>query len=275
MGTLRAILILVVLALVTPFGMIAQLLLLLIGGRPAAGLPQLYHRFVCALLGVRITIHGKLPDARPLLIVSNHCSWLDIPVLSAVAPLSFIAKQEVAGWPVVGWLAKLQRTIFVDRTRRNHTGAVNRRMAERLAAGDVMVLFPEGTSSDGNTVLPFRSALIGAIQDSPEPGEKSAPLLVVPMAITYLRVNGMPMGRQHRPLAAWHGDKELVPHVWRLLKSGTIDVAVALASPIEVTEVGQRKSVAMEAERQVRAMALALAAGRDPFDASGVPFPAR
>ena len=125
---------------------------------------QLWQRFVCFLIGIRITVTGAPAAERPLLLLSNHNSWLDIPILAAVAPVSFIAKKEVAGWPVVGFLAKAQRSVFVDRTRRHATGAHADEVASRLSKGDIMVLFAEGTSSDGNKVLPFRSALVGAAQ---------------------------------------------------------------------------------------------------------------
>ncbi len=262
MGTLRAVFILCVIGLVTPFGMLAQAILLGVGSPAAKRLPVLYHRFVCWMVGVRIRVHGQLAETRPLLIVANHCSWLDIPVLSTVTPLSFIAKREVAGWPVVGWLAKLQRTIFVDRERRSRTGEAKREIAERLAAGDVMVLFPEGTSSDGNRVLPFRSALIGAVHDAPNDNDSPMPLLVQPLALTYVRLNGLPMGRQHRPVVAWHGDLDMGPHVWHLLSAGTIDVEIALGDPISLATTRERKAVAACAETAVRSMATALISGQ-------------
>ncbi|MFG3757146.1 lysophospholipid acyltransferase family protein, partial [Klebsiella pneumoniae] len=98
-----------------------------------------------------------------MLILSNHVSWLDIIVVTAVTPVVFVAKHEVASWPLFGWLAKLQRTIFIERERRQKTGAVAREMGDRLTGGDTVVLFAEGTSSDGNRILPFRSALIGSV----------------------------------------------------------------------------------------------------------------
>src|SRR5262245_51806430 len=120
-------------------------------------LPMIFHRIVCALIGVRIREIGVRSAERPLLVISNHASWLDISVISAVAPAVFVAKQEIAGWPVFGWLAKLQRSIFIDRERRHATGNATGEIAERLVGGDTVVLFAEGTSNDGGRVLPFRS----------------------------------------------------------------------------------------------------------------------
>ena len=129
-------------------------------------IPVFYHRLICALLGVRVRVVGAPIAAHPLLIVANHASWLDISVITSAAPVVFVAKREIASWPFFGLLAKLQRSVFVDRERRHKTGEVNAEIAQRLAEGDPVVLFGEGTSSDGNRVLPFRSALIGAARDA-------------------------------------------------------------------------------------------------------------
>src|SRR5205814_4432523 len=106
-------------------------------------IPVLYHRVVCALIGVRIRQIGERVREHPLLVVANHCSWLDISVISATAPVVFVAKREVASWLVFGLLAKLQRSVFVDRDRRHKTGEVNAEIAQRLGEGDPVVLFGE------------------------------------------------------------------------------------------------------------------------------------
>ena len=109
---------------------------------------------------------GEPVRDRAVLFVSNHVSWVDILVIGSVAPVAFVAKSEVANWPLVGITARLQRTVFVDRTRRQQTGDAIAEIVKRLAGGTSVVLFAEGTSSDGNRVLPFRSALVGAVQRS-------------------------------------------------------------------------------------------------------------
>jgi 1-acyl-sn-glycerol-3-phosphate acyltransferase len=262
MGTLRALFILVVIGVVTPPLMILQMFFVATDASAANTLPVWWHRFVCRMLGVRVTVEGVLSDTRPLLIASNHVSWLDINVLASIAPLSFIAKSEVSTWPVFGWLARLQRSVFVNRNRRTDTAQVNDAIAARLAAGDVMVLFAEGTSSDGNRVLPFRSALLGAAHELARNDGDSPAIHVQPVALIYTRLNGLPMGRQHRPVVAWHGDIDLGPHLWRLLKSGSIDVTVAFGEPIPLIDAAGRKAVASAAEHSVRVMAQATLAGR-------------
>src|SRR3954454_19988615 len=129
-------------------------------------IPVAYHRFVCRLLGIRVRLNGAPVRDRPLLIVANHSSWLDISVITSLAPVVFVAKSEIARWPFFGLLAKLQRTVFVERDRRHKTGEVNAQIAQRLAEGDQVLLFGEGTEGDGNRVLPFRTALIGAARDA-------------------------------------------------------------------------------------------------------------
>lgn len=270
MGNVRAVAILATLALATPPAMLLQAILLAVGAPASRRFPVVFHRFVCRVLGVRIAVHGRLSDERPLLVAANHASWLDIPVLGALAPMSFIAKREVGTWPLIGWLARLQRSIFVDRDRRSRTGDVNREIAARLSAGDTMVLFAEGTSGDGNRVLPFRTALLGAVHQM-APKEDGAPphLMVQPLAVAYVRLNGLPMGRQHRPVVAWHGSVSLGPHLWRFLKAGQVDVEIAVGAPIALDRAAERKAVAAAAERQVRAMVQTRLTGRTP------PAPAR
>ncbi len=152
-------------------------------------LPTVYHRGCCRMLGFRVRVVGAPTAARPALFAANHVSYTDIMVLGSLIAGSFIAKAEVAGWPLFGWLAKLQRTVFVDRQMRN-TRQQRDAMIERLAMGDALILFPEGTSSDGNRVLPFKSALFSAAENM------IAPIAVQPVSIAYTRLDGIPLGRR-------------------------------------------------------------------------------
>nr|WP_245404754.1 lysophospholipid acyltransferase family protein [Ancylobacter gelatini] len=209
-------------------------------------IPVLYHRAVLALIGIRVRVTGAPVPARPLLLVANHVSWLDICVLGAQFPLCFVAKSEVGRWPGIGLLARLQRTVFVDRTARAATGRAAGEIAGRLGDGDPVVLFAEGTSSDGNRVLAFRSALLGAA--SRGAGEHAA---VQPLAIAYVAQGGVSLGRTRRPLVAWYGDMDLAAHLMEVLRRGTLDVELRFG---EVIDAGNRKAAAGEAERRVRAM---------------------
>jgi 1-acyl-sn-glycerol-3-phosphate acyltransferase len=190
---------------------------------------------------------------QPVLLLSNHVSWLDISVIGAVTPIVFVAKSEVANWPVFGWMAKLQRTIFIERDRRQKTGDATRAMAERLVGGDAVLLFPEGTSSDGIRILPFRSALVGAVHHAI--GDAThARVIVQPLSLAYTRFSGITIGRALREKVAWYGDTELVPHLFGVLASGAVDVTVSWGEPISYDINTDRKQIARDAELSVRRM---------------------
>jgi 1-acyl-sn-glycerol-3-phosphate acyltransferase len=222
-------------------------------------IPMYYHRLCLWLLDVRVELRGAPSKSRPLLFVANHSSWLDHLIISSTTPVVFIAKKEIAGWPVFGTLAKLQRSIFVDRARRQETGTVNKEISTRLTSGDPVVLYGEGTTGDGNRVLPFRSALLGAMSMTVGKGEAG---YLQPVSIAYTRFQGLPMGRQHRPVAAWFGDTNIVRHIGRVLRMGGIDAVVTFGAAIEVTLEMDRKAVAKSLEQTVRQMSTAARMGR-------------
>lgn len=232
----------------------------------AQKLPLKFHRFAMKVIGVRVKVVGAPSTERPLLIASNHASWLDIPVLGSVCPMSFVAKAEIAGWPVFGWLAKMQRTIFVDRARRTATAAVNSEMAARMIAGSPVVLFAEGTSSDGNRVLAFRTSLLGAARAAiaASGGESVA---VQPVSIAYTHRNGLPLGRLGRPFVAWYGDMTFGTHLWSILRDGAIDATVTFGEVMRADAATDRKRLAGEAEREVRRLTTNALLGRRPEDA--------
>jgi 1-acyl-sn-glycerol-3-phosphate acyltransferase len=215
-------------------------------------IPVFYHRLICALLGVRVRVVGEPIRQHPLLIVSNHSSWLDITIITSKAPVVFVAKREIASWPLFGWLAKLQRSVFVDRTARHKTGAVNAEIAQRLADGDPVVLFGEGTASDGNRVLPFRTALIGAARDALAGAEDVQQIWIQPLSLAYVGLQGLPLGRQQRPLAAWYGKMNLYSHLAEVVRRGAIDVVMTWGEPIAYNGATDRKEIARALEATVR-----------------------
>jgi 1-acyl-sn-glycerol-3-phosphate acyltransferase len=211
-----------------------------------------YYRLLCSLLRVRVRVVGSPVRDAPVLIVGNHVSWLDIPVIGSVAPVAFVAKSEVAEWPVVGTAAKIVGTIFVDRKRRQQTANANAEIASRLNAGDPVMLFAEGTSSDGNRVLQFRSALVGAVKDALASGAAARQLWVQPLSICYTRQQGLPLGRQHRPVVAWYGDLDFIPHLVEFLSRGAVDAVVTFGAPIPYGADADRKVMVKSLERTVR-----------------------
>lgn len=245
----RVSVILALVALVTVIGVPVQAVALKLGLPMRRRIPLLFHRIILWLIGVRRNVVGAPAQDRPLLLLSNHSSWLDIVVLGAVMEVVFVAKSEVEGWPVIGLFARLQRTVFVDRQKPAKTGEVNRQIADRLSQGDPVLLFAEGTSSDGNKVLPFRTALVGAVREVMAEG---APATVQPVAITYVRLQGVPMGRTHRSVSAWYGDMDLVPHLMEVLRQGALDVTVSFGAPRALDGAMDRKAVTRACESEVR-----------------------
>ncbi len=225
-------------------------------------IPRHYHRMVCAMIGIRVHEVGRRMREHPLLLVANHSSWLDISVITAVAPVVFVAKSEIARWPVIGLLARLQRTVFVDRSRRHKTRDVNAEIAQRLADGDPVVLFGEGTSSDGNRVLPFRSALIGSARDALAEAEHTSRVWIQPLSLAYTHMHGLPLARHDRPRVAWYGKMSMAPHLAGLARHGGVDVSVTWGEPVAFDEQSDRKQVARALEAQVRQCTIRTLRGR-------------
>jgi 1-acyl-sn-glycerol-3-phosphate acyltransferase len=230
--------------------------------------PHWYHRQVCRLIGVKLDIEGAVERGKPVLLVANHTSWIDIPVLSAVAPLSFIAKKEVGRWPFVSSLARLQRTVFVDRERRTAVGETTSEIAARLRDGDTVVLFAEGTSSDGSTVLPFKTSLFAAVKPPGKAGAADAgtaiagDAVVQTISLSYTRLHGLPIGRGDRPLVGWYGDMEMQSHAWALLKAGPLDARIRIGPPVPLADFANRKDLALRSENEIRANVVQFARGR-------------
>jgi 1-acyl-sn-glycerol-3-phosphate acyltransferase len=228
--------------------------------------PRMFHRLGCIFLGLRVTVIGHPATGRPTLLVSNHVSWTDIVAVGSVADVTFVAKREVGDWPFVSLMARLQRTIFVDRTRRTDAGRTSREMGARMASGNAVLLFAEGQSDIGTHVLPFRSALVGAAQHAMmDAGAKE--VLIQPLTIAYTRLQGLPVSRNERSLIAWIKSRSVKQNIRDILSGPVKDVTVAFGVPRSLTERDNRKLVTKAAEQDVRAMLVALNRGR-PLPAS-------
>ncbi|AVA20144.1 MULTISPECIES: lysophospholipid acyltransferase family protein [unclassified Rhizobium] len=239
-----------------------QILCLRFDWKPRRYLPRYWHRIICHCLGVRIHIVGELERRRPLMLAANHASWLDILVLSAVADVAFIAKSEVRDWPIFGLFAQWQKSVFIEREQKRKTGDQVSEIAERMADGEIMVLFPEGTTSDGNRLLEVKSSLFGAAAAA-LPKTPDAVVHVQPVAVAYTRVHGVAMGRYYRPIAAWPGDIELVPHLKGIFACGAIDVDVCFGEAVDYRADTNRKEVSATVARRIRAMLASRLLGRE------------
>ena len=215
-----------------------QAICLLLPGRPKVVFARVYWAVVSRLLGLHVRVIGnavRSASGRPVVFVSNHSSWIDVPVLGGQLEACFVSKDDVARWPFISTIARLGRTVFVSR-RRHATGRERDMMRERLAAGDNLLLFPEGTSSDGSRVLPFRSAFF-AIAEGGEPP------LIQPVSIVYDRLGGLPTGRASRPVFAWYGDMDLATHFWRFARHGGLRVSVLIHPPLDPLRFASRKAL--------------------------------
>jgi len=223
-------------------------------------LPRFYHAVCTRIIGIDVVVRGEPARERPVLVVSNHSSYLDITVLGSLIPGSFVAKTEVAGWPFFGLLAKLQETVFVERKARSGAGRQRDDLKARLEAGDILILFPEGTSSDGNRTLPFKTALFAVAAMRVD----DKPLTVQPVSVTATRLDGIPMGMAFRPLYAWYGDMDLAPHLWEAFKAGRMTVEVEFHPPVTLEGFSSRKALAEHCQTVVSQGVARAVSGRHP-----------
>lgn len=244
MSALRASLRLTAYLLLTFSLMPVQGLALLVWPRATRKIPLFYHGLTLRCFGIRLQTVG-IPERQHCLFVSNHTSFADIPVLGSLIEGCFVAKSDVASWPLFGLLAKLQRTVFIDRRRSRALGEKNK-LAERLAQGDNLILFPEGTSSDGCRVLPFRAALFDSVLSGGADG-----CLVQPVTLTCLAENGLSAGRAGRERYAWYGDMTLVPSLFALSSRHHTTVRATFHPPISPTDFADRRALAKEAEQRI------------------------
>jgi 1-acyl-sn-glycerol-3-phosphate acyltransferase len=198
--------------------------------------PRLYLRWVGWSAGVRVRVSGA-PLERDVLFVSNHSSWLDIMILAGTTGTAFVAKDEVARWPVAGWLATLNRSVFIARAQRSAVRGQADALRDALASGRPVALFPEGTTEGGHDVLPFRASLLAALFP-PLPR-----LRVQPVALAY--------DEAARDIA-WIGDEGAADNARRVLsRPGTIPVYVHFLAPVDPAEAGNRKILAERARVEI------------------------
>jgi len=259
---LRMIYAAVVIALASILLMPFQLIALKFDWKLRRTLPRLWHKVTCHALGIRVRVKGSLETRRPLMLCVNHASWMDIMVMSSVADVAFIAKIEVSGWPIFGHLAKLQKSVFIVREEKRNSGNQASEIAGRMADGEIIVLFPEGTTSDGNRLLEVKSSLFGAAAMA-VPHSPNGSVFVQPVAIAYTGVHGIAMGRYHRPLAGWPGDVELMPHLLDVLRMGALDAEVSFGEPVDYRADSKRKDVSATIAQRIRAMLNSSLRGRD------------
>ena len=205
-------------------------------------IPVLHHKLITKIIGLKIDRIGDISKDKKVLFVSNHLSYFDIIILGSLIPGRFIAKSEVASWPIFGFLSKITRTIFIQRDRKASLEQV-RLIKEQLDRYGKLILFPEGTSSDGRRVLPFKTPLFDAAVLTNS--------IVQPITIRYTHLNGIPVGYSSRSLFGWYGDMDLGPHLWNALSLGSFTVEVVFHEPIRADQFSNRKKLAVYCQKTV------------------------
>ncbi|WP_237216958.1 lysophospholipid acyltransferase family protein [Falsiroseomonas oryziterrae] len=208
-----------------------QALLMVLPGRGNIAFGKFYFRALAWLMGLKIRVVGDAAPGRSVLFVSNHSSWLDIVVLGGTLDACFIAKREIGEWPLINIVAKLGRTVFVSRSRTQTKGEAGV-IREKLGQGERIILFPEGTTSDGTRVLPFRSAFLSVADHA---------TLVQPVSVVFDRLGGLPACRRDRPLFAWYGDMDIGSHFWRLARRSKTRATVVLHAAVDPATYPDRK----------------------------------
>jgi lyso-ornithine lipid O-acyltransferase len=222
--------------------------------------PRIFHKLGCIFLGMNVTVIGKPVEGRPTLILSNHISWTDIIAIGSVADVTFVAKQEISKWFFVGVISWMQRTLFVDRTRKTDARRTTREIGQRIAERGAVLLFAEGQSDIGTHVLPFRTALVGAAQHAmEEAGAKD--VAIQPLTVAYTKLQGLAIGRTDRALVAWIKGKSVGQNIKEILTGGVKEVTVAFGEPRVMAQDMDRKVVTKQVEDDVRRMLVALNRG--------------
>ena len=207
-------------------------------------LPVLFHKMLLWLLSVEVEIVGETDQYKKSnLFISNHLSYLDIPILGSKFPIRFVAKSEVESWPIFGFLAKKARSIFI---RRNKTDSLNQKnkLLDVLSSGDKVFIFPEGTTSDGNRVLDFKSSSFSFVENKN--------FKIQPIVILYSDLNGIPINRWLRPMIAWYGNMDLTPHLFKLVGLSSIKVKLIYLEPVNTENFENRKDLSKHLEGIIR-----------------------
>lgn len=234
-----------------------QAIALLLSTRMAERVPLLVHKVVMWLVDVKVVVKGEQCKQGAVLFASNHASYADISIIGAHIRGCFVAKAEVAKWPLFGICAKLSRTVFVDR-RARFARQQAEEMKRRFQKGDRLILFAEGTSSDGNRVLPFRSSLFATAEIEID----GKPVTVQPISIAYTRLDGIPMGRHFRPFFAWYGDMDMFSHLWGIVGVGRSTVVLEFHKPVTIRDFPDRKALAAHCQAVVAAGVSSALSGR-------------
>ena len=225
----------IIFVFLTIFLIFLKTFLQFVSKRASQKIVQIFHKLLLWLININVEVVGKSNlNNVPKLYVSNHLSYLDIPILGSTLNGRFIAKNEISNWPIFGYLSKVGNTIFINRNLRflKRNKSI---IYDFISKGDSIILFPEGTTSDGIRVLKFKSSLLTSLE------QKN--ILIQPIVINYTSINGMPLNRWLKPIIAWYGDMDLKPHLINVLKLFSIKAKITFLPPLNGKDFTNRKDM--------------------------------
>ena len=206
-------------------------------------IPLIFHKTILKVLGIKLKLLGEKSNIRPLVLVGNHTSYLDIIILGSIMPISFIAKEEISNWFLFGFLAKMQNTIFIKRKNYKTLESL-KNINKTLDANSVIVLFPEGTTNAGKKILNFKSSFFNLF-------ENNNTLRLQNFSLCYTHINDMPIDNRTRPQISWYGDMDIISHLSNLLKFSCLNATIVFHPILSIKGV-DRKTISVASFKQVK-----------------------
>jgi len=215
----------------------------LLPGYDSQRLPRIFHAGVCKIIGLSIEFKGEITEHVPTIFISNHISYIDIFALGQKVKGSFVAKSEIASWPVFGRLAKFQDTLFIERSA-NRAKYQLQQFQDHLDSQRNLILFPEGTSTNGAEVKTFKSSLFAAAEGND--------VQLQPITVVYTTYEGKGMPQSRRDDFAWYAEMPFGSHFLKMLSLGRFHAVIEFHDPIRLTDFENRKQCSNHAESVVR-----------------------
>lgn len=221
--------------------------LVLLGNSPLFYVvPKMYHRVTCLIFGLKINLSGQMADGH-VLFAGNHLSYIDISTIGSVLSATFISKDDVKNWPLFGLLASISKTIFISRDRNAAVKCIAD-IKSSLDSGRSLILFPEGTSTNGAEVLPFKSSLFELFLNA----DLKEKLIIQPFTVSIQRVDGRDVKTiEDHDYYAWYGDMTLPPHLWALAQTKGVEILIEFHEPLKASDYDNRKVFALDCHKAV------------------------
>lgn len=207
---------------------------------------QICYLGILRIAGIELKVTGHISEDRPLMLVSNHVSYLDVVLLGSQGPVHFTPKSEISGWPAIGSICRICDSVFIDR-RPDKVVEVKQQIKDALAADNVISLFPEGTTGDGLHLQSFKSGFFQLAEE----GIDGEGLVIQPVAISYTHIRKLPIDFNQWPSIAWYGDMMLVPHLINVLNIGPVNAEITFLEPVTIDQYDDRKKLAIHCHKAI------------------------